>query len=445
MNLWTSGWKSGPGTTIAVAILIAAIYYGIEHLPDASTRPDYAPDAETMGAAFEQVDVRRRLGVLALAALGAAGLWFGRAEARWNGGLVGTALAAFTVLPFFSVLWSDAPGVTIRRSVVFGLSLWAAAGLCRLLSGRQLVWAALVAVCVQFGVGLLTELFLGTFRPWESDYRFAGTIHPNMQALQLGVGVVASAVLLLRPGRRGGRWSDFRGPLLCAVAAALLLFCLLTKSRTSVGGVIAAVAAVAVFLSSGPTKNLLAIGGVGLAGAVIVVLLLTGLDPTDDIRDAAMMGRSEDAGSLSGRVQIWDALDPYVADRPLLGYGYLTFWSERRLYALHSEVGFKFAGAHSAWYETALGLGIPGAILLATILLGGMSRAASAELAEQRVGGTGGSPLPAFLFGVLALAALNSLLEAIIADVRLTTLVMYCGLGKATFFPDARSEGRRAD
>ena len=39
-----------PQTRAAAAL--AAIFFAMEQLPDASTRPDYAPDAETMGAGF---------------------------------------------------------------------------------------------------------------------------------------------------------------------------------------------------------------------------------------------------------------------------------------------------------------------------------------------------------------------------------------------------------
>ena len=441
MSVRGDGWRSGPGTVLAAAGLIAAIFFGMEHLPDASTRPDYAPDAEEMREGQTQADPLRRLGVLGLAGLGAGGLALGRAGRAVGGGLYGTVLAAWAAWTFASVTWSAVPGVSFRRLIVYGLFLWGAAGLCRLLSGRQLVWAALAAVALHFGVGVLAEVFLGTFRPWASDYRFAGTIHPNMQALQLGLGVTAATALLMRPGvpdgtRTAERWAELRGPLLCGLAAAMALFCLLTKSRTSVGGMLAAATAAAVFLSARPTKALLGAFGAGLAGAVAVVLMLTGLDPTDDVRDAALMGRAEDSGSLSGRVEIWEALDQYVAARPLLGHGYLAFWTEQHVYALHADVGFKFAGAHSAWYETALGTGLIGAALLAAVLLGGMVRAGAAERAEQAARGAGGSPLPAFLFGVLVLAVLNSLLEAIVADVRLTPFVMLCGLGKVTLFPD---------
>ena len=432
-------WRAGRGTVLAVGALLAGLFFAMEHLPDASARSDYAPDADDMRQAQERGDSLRRLGILGLAGLGAAGLIAGTAGRPAGGGLLGNAVTLWAGWTCASLAWSTVPGVTLRRLVLFALALWTAAGVCKLLSGRQLVWAALICVGLHFGSGVLTELALGTFRPWRGDYRFAGTIHPNMQAVQLGIGVVACVSLLLRPGSGAGRTdrtAKARWLGLAGTAAAMTLFCLLTKSRTSVFGLAAAGFAAAVFCATGPTKALLTLWGGGLAGAAVVVLMLTGLDPTDEARDAALMGRSDDSGSLSGRVEIWDALNPYVAAKPVLGYGYGAFWTEQHTYALHEDVGFKFSASHSAWYETVLGTGLPGAALLAALLLGGLAGAAAAERAERRAAGFAGSPLPAFLFGGLVLAVLNSLLEAIVAEVRLVTFLLLCGLVKVTFLPD---------
>ena len=428
---------------LAAAGLIAACFFGVEHLPDASARPDYAPSEEDMLSNQRRGDLARRVSFLALAAAGAAGVALGRAGRRAGGGIFGLVLVAYFGWQFASVLWSDVPGVTLRRLVVLGMFLVGAAGAAKAFTGRQLVWAALLAVAAQFAAGVLAELALGTFRPWRGDYRFAGTIHPNMQALQLGVGVVAAVALLVHPGGAGGRGAGrdaggrgrsarLRWPLLVGVAAGLTAFAVLTKSRTGVAGLLAAAAAVGVFAAAGPTKLLLGLFAAGGAAALAVVVLLTGADPTDDARRAALMGREGQSGTLSGRLEIWEALHPYAVDRRWLGYGYGAFWSEQRVYALQSEVDFKFAASHSAWYEAVLAGGLPFAGSLAALLLGGMARAGFAGREARRAG----DPLPAFAFGVLVLAALNSLLEAIVADVRLAPFLMLCALLKLTFLPD---------
>ena len=435
----------------AAAALVAGCFFGIEHLPDASTRPDYAPSEEDMLSNQSRGDLARRVCFLGIAAAGAAGVVLGRAG-RWaGGGVYGLVVLAFFGWQFASVLWSDLPKISARRLVILGMYLLGAAGLAKALTGRQLVWAAILAVLGQLAVGVLAELALGTLRPWRGDYRFAGTIHPNMQALQLGVGIVAAVALYARPapGRGWGEWERVRFPLLVALAGTFTVVATLTKSRTSCAGILAAAAGVGVYAASGPVKLLLAAFTVGGAAAGLAVVLLTGADPTADARRAALMGREGQSGTLSGRLEIWEALHPYAAARPLGGYGYAAFWSEERLYAVQSEAGFKFAASHSAWYEATLTAGLPFALLLLALLLGGLVRALrvgrrphgagrDGSGGANGAGGTGGphDPLPAFAFGVLILAALNSLLEAIIADVRLTPFLMHAALLKMTFLPD---------
>ena len=429
-----------PWVVFAAAALLAACFFGIEHLPDASTRPDYAPSEEDMLSAQSRGDLARRVSFLVVAAAGAAGVALGRAG-RWaGGGIYGGVVAAFFAWQFASVLWSDIPAVSFRRLIVLGMYLLGAAGAAKALTGRQLVWAAVLAVLGQFAVGVLAELVLGTFRPWRGGYRFAGTIHPNMQALQLGVGIVAAAALHARPAATpGGGWGRFgrvRFPVLVALAAGFTAFAVLTKSRTSCAGILAAAAGVGVYAASGPTKLLLGFFAAGGAAAAVALALLTGADPTEDVRRAALMGREGQSGTLSGRLEIWEALHPYAVARPWGGYGYAAFWSEERVYAVQSEAGFKFAASHSAWYEAALTAGLPFAALLAALLLGGLGRAL--RVGRRPLHGTGGphDPLPAFAFGALILSVLNSLLEAIIADVRLTPFLMHAALLKLTFLPD---------
>ena len=457
---------------VLVGLWLAGVFFGIEHLPDASARPDYAPDEETMLDAQTKGDPLRRICLLGLAVGGAAGLAAGSAGRLREGGPLGAVLVLYFGWMFASVVWSAVPGVTLRRVVVLGLYLLAAAGVCRALTGRGLVWAAVTAVGAHLLVGLGAEAVLGTLTPWRGEYRFAGTIHPNMQALQLGVGVLGAATLILRPGvfaRPGGRagpgrpysrgpatpwtWAAWRLPMLLGVAGVFLGFAVLTKSRTSVLGLGAAVCGLALFRLGGPSKLLVALGGAACATAGLVAILLTGLDPAGDVRRAALMGRGEQSSTFSGRLEIWEALDPFVADRPLLGYGYGAFWDEERTYAVQADAGFKFASAHSAWYETLLTGGVVAAVLFAAVFAVGLWTAGRAERRTKAAAGrgepvppgaVGGDPLPPFVFGVLVLCLLNTLLEAIVADIRLTSLVMLCGLLKLSVLPD-RPAPRPAD
>ena len=406
------------------ALVVAAAFFGMEHFPAASVSDGYAPSQEEMEGANTTADPARRVALLALTTLGAYGVWRGRAAAWSRGGLAGWAAAAWMGWLGLTVFWSYDPRTTFRRLIVLGLFFLCAVGVCRLLRGRRVV--KLVALCagLQLAVGVLAELWLGSLRPWHPDYRFAGTFHPNMQALQLSAGCVAAASL----AAFGGTWG--RRTRWAAAAAVMFGFLFLTKSRTSTGAALLAVAGVLCLSIPPDWKRGLVIPAVLVGCVAAMALLFTGFDPSREVHDAAMMGRNEQQTSLSGRVPIWEALDPYVERRWWAGWGYSAFWSKEHVDALVDDVGFTFSGAHSAWYEAALEGGAVGATLMALTLLCGLVHSGREFVARR-------GPVPACVFGVLVCAGVNSLLEALICDTRMFPFLMYCGLLKLTFLRDA--------
>ena len=412
-----------PSAVLCAAALVAAAFFGMEHFPAASTTEDYAPSQEEMEAANTTADPGRRVALLGLIGLGAVGVWKGKAATFGRGGLAGWVPVVWLGWLGLTFLWSEDPRTTIRRLIVLAAFHLAACGVCKLLDGRRVVKFVALAAGLQLAVGVLAELGYGTFRPWSGEYRFAGTIHPNMQAAQLSVACVAAAALAAfgRDWTKRVRWA--------AAAAVLFGFLFLTKSRTSTGAAVLAVVGVLVLSIPPNWKRGLALPA-GLAGCVaVLVLLFGGFDPTGELEDAAMMGRSEQATSLSGRVPIWAALDPYVERRWWAGWGYSAFWSKRHIDALVDDVGFTFSGAHSAWYEAALEGGMIGVGLMGLTLLVGLGRSA-AEFVRDR------GPVPAFAFGALVCVAVNSLLEALFCDTRMFPFLVYCGLWKLTFLRD---------
>ena len=415
------------------AAIVAAAFFGMEHFPAASTTENYAPSQESMEGANTTADPGRRVALLGLLGLTVFGVWKGRAAPfqLWNGGFAGWAPILWVGWLTLSFLWSYDPKTTFRRLIVLALFHACAFAVCRLLTARQAVKFVALTVGLQLAVGVLAEFGYGTFRPWKGDYRFAGTVHPNMQASQLSAGCVAAASLAAFGGtwKRRFRWAGF--------AAALFLFLFLTKSRTSTGGALLAVAGVLCLSIPPDWKRSLVIPAV-MAGCVgLMVLSFGGFDPSEEVRDAAMMGRNEQETSLSGRVPIWEALDPYVAERWWLGWGYNAFWSKEHIDALTSDVDFTFSGAHSAWYEALLEGGIVGATLLAMTLAFGLIRSGREFL-------RGRGPAPAFVFGLLVCACVNSLLEHLLCDTRLFPFLMYCGLWKLTFLRDPPPDGAAA-
>ena len=407
----------------AAAALLAATFAAANHLWETSARDDYALTQAEMEATESGGDWPRRVGFLALAAAGAWGLATGTAGVWRVGSLgpTGIALAAFFAWPAASVLWSDNPVLTARRTAVLGLFGLGVLGAAKALTGRGLVLAAVGAVGLHLAIGVAAEAWFGTFRPWASDDRFAGTIHPNIQALQLAAGI--SACFALAGGREPGRRRWLIG------AAALGAFLLLTKSRTATAGLLFALGAAGLSAATVATK-LLAVcsGAVGAAGLALGVLL-AGTDPSAEVRGTVLMGRVGEEGSLSGRLPIWETLAPLIAERPVCGYGYGAFWTKAHVDAVSTEIGWAVSAAHSAWFEAALDGGLIGAAILAALLACGAFRAAGALR-------RGPGPLPFFALVLTLVIAANSLTEALVNDVRLVPFLWCAALAKLTVLPD---------
>ena len=408
------------------AVLLAGCFAGANHLWATSARDDYSLSLAEMAATEGGGDLPRRVGFLALAAAGGWGLLNGaRGRGRvFGAGLCGAALAAFFLWPAASVVWSDRPALTARRVAVLGLFLIGVLGAAKALSGRDLVLAAVGAVGLHLAGGVAAELVHGTFRPWAAGYRFSGTIHPNIQALQLAAGICGCAALAGRD-RPGSRWW-------LAAAGVFGVFLLLTKSRTATAGLLFALGTAGLGAASVATKLLaLTAGVVGAAGLALGVLL-AGADPTGDVRDAVLMGRTDQQESISGRLPIWEALLPAIADRPVCGYGYGGFWTKARVDAVSGDVGWAVSAAHSAWFEAALDGGLTGAAVLAALLVCAALRAAG----RLTPAGARADPLPFFALALTLAVAANTLTEALVNDVRLVPFLWCAAVAKLTFLPD---------
>lgn len=307
---------------------------------------------DTHVRAVEQGSVTRQLALLL------AGLWAGvwllayRPRLRLDGRLAGLALA-FLLVVAASIGWAHDPLLSAKRAgtlLVFAtccLALALQIGVARLAS--FVCWCGAIVVVTSVGA----ELALGTFSPLEPDYRFAGLMHPNEQGIYCGCLVLAGASLASR-GRRGAA--------ACGVLTGIgLLLLLLTKSRISLASTIAGLVFYAALTSARARYWLLLASTAGAIASVPLIFLgPRGLAPFLTVLG---MGRPQDASmvlTLTGRTELWRVLLQYVAERPLLGYGYGGFWTPPRLVALTQHEGWALGSAHSQYIEVLLQVGVFG-------------------------------------------------------------------------------------
>ena len=81
-----------------------------------------------------------------------------------------------------------------------------------------------------------------------------------------------------------------------------------------------------------------------------------------------MLGRNP---TLTSRTDVWATLTKY-AGTPLIGTGYMSFWSGERLAILWREIGGTIIQAHNGYLEQYLNLGIIGLGFIIIIILNGL-------------------------------------------------------------------------
>lgn len=292
--------------------------------------------------------------------------------------LVGIAL--------FSVFWSAAPEVTVRRSVaLLGTTLFGAYLATRYDMEEQLrllSWALGIAALssLVFALALPSYGIAGTgeFSYYEGLEGWNG-IYEEKNALGAAMALGTIVFLLYALGRRGHSWVAWTcfylssGLLLLANAKAALLSCiavlvLLPFYRSLRWQYTMVVPLTVLVVLAG------ALVGVFILGNVENVLSALGRDPT-----------------LTNRTEIWNGVIESIRQRPWLGYGYGGFWlglsgESAHLWA-QSNLAFGPQHAHNAFLDLWLNLGLLGVSVFAFGFLLTLVRAlAWARLAKTMEG-----------------------------------------------------------
>ncbi|TFB53991.1 O-antigen ligase family protein [Cryobacterium sp. Sr3] len=157
----------------------------------------------------------------------------------------------------------------------------------------------------------------------------AGTVSRNWGLAWLGLGVLM--LLLTRSATV---------TLAAAAVAAALLFALWARRRLPEGRR-------PVYLVAGAS---VVVGGVGLVALTPQLL--------------ALLGKSAD---LTGRLDIWRSVAGLAAERPVFGWGWVSYWAPwvEPFEGLAVRRGVVYLQAHNAWLDVWLQLGVLGLIIFA--------------------------------------------------------------------------------
>lgn len=409
-----------------VAVVMAAVFYAYEHEPAmyaggarGGLREDRLLDQFVDGA--EAGSLKRKVALLGYGLFGAVAVFAFR-DQRWNVRWFGVAvLSLLVVWVTASVGWSDQSGISLRRLIAALIVLGGSLGVARLLRPDELVSAALISMTLLVTASLAIDVAAGA-RPWQSEYRFAGTLHANTQATYCAVLCLAA---FCQRAAFGLRWAP---RLAFAIGFAGIV---LTKSRTALLAVVLGLfVSTAVRFTSGVRWAFIALA-ISLAAFAAVAIASLGDGERSQIRNAALMGRTEQAGSLTGRVPLWEELSDYAAKRPLQGYGYEGFWTAKRIDSVMRSQGWALQSAHNSYLEFTLQVGLVG-LALGLLLLVLASQALHAAFATTEVGGY------AFAAGLIGVGLADGLLQSHFVDISYPTVIaLIAMLNVLFFFPDS--------
>ena len=313
-----------------------------------------------------------------------------------------------------SVLWSVNTPLSLRRlpswiiTAVVGFFAGAALGVKGCLMAIALVCAAYLVA------GIANELLNGTRDP-ESGYRFAGTLHPNQQALNCALLAFSScwlgatesipsgiAIGGMIAGMGGLGLARSRLAFWASETAALISIAMTPSgsNRTWPVGLAVGILVTGVAIRSflGPVRAQDGLGG-ALAGIVL-------------------FGRTSYAASLNGRTMLWKLALADVGPDWILGQGFGAFWDVRRLDMFREKAGMRVWNCHSTPVEILVRSGAIGTVLF------------SATMVAAFIAALGLHGISSALFGsLLIFIFLEGLLESVFALPSYTSLLLFLLLG----------------
>lgn len=331
-------------------------------------------------------------------------------------GILGWLILFYFYWSFLSLFWGEDTTLTSRRLVVLAIFCLGALGVACQFTLQDIVLFSIINTGFYLLMGFITEIYLGTFQPWISGYRFSGTLHPNIQGINCSI-LFLSSVLAVKNMER--RRIFFLG---CAIIG--FTFLLLTNSRTAFGSTLI------VFLLY-LYKVLRKSGRITLCLTGIYIFCLLFLFFSDTLFQflwkAILLGREEPSTvTLSGRTLLWKDIMKYVAKHPFLGYGYDSFWTGGRIHKFENLQGWVVGGGHSAYLDLLLGVGLVGMVTYILMLVVAIRRSHFYYKEFNK-----GEYL--YFVVIISFAAINSLLESSIVETGTLSFLCWIALARLGF------------
>jgi exopolysaccharide production protein ExoQ len=284
----------------------------------------------------------------------------------WDNKLV----VGYLLFCLISITWSDAPAIGARRWIKdLGNPIMA---LVILTEAQPLMAFGVVLRRLAYLLLPFSVLFVRYYPEWGRTYHFGVPLFTGVghQKNALGQMCLITGIYfawqVLVDSKTFKSWDRGRRLRLWLLAGMLVYLLDLSDSQTSLVTLLVAVGILASsqlgFVRRQPTRLLALMLNVALFGLV--------LDSTLDVRKLLyeLIGRNP---SLTNRTELWAILFN-VSTEPVLGAGFMSFWSGERLLEVWALLGAAVLQAHSGYIEQYLNLGYVGVAFVLMLLAAGL-------------------------------------------------------------------------
>jgi len=321
------------------------------------------------------------------------------------------------ILPAFcllSVLWSQFPGLTLRYSMQFAITVVIAIGIATRISPTVFM-RSLFSI---YGLGIAGSLLFGRVR--DDIGAWIGIFgSKNAFAAVICAFILASIAMLFdRTAPRVMRFAALAG---LAAAGPMLL------KAQSTGAIVfvvpASALALALLLSRRLTHGQKLFLGALLLGLGLAMLILV-LQYSEILFQNFLDASGKDV-TLTGRTDLWQFAGQFIQEHPLLGLGYRAFWVQGyppaellwAMFDIKARAGFNF---HNTYVNNAVEIGFIGVGLQVLLLYGALVRAYIWAFRAP-------SPETAFFASFLTYIVCGSFVEvAVFFQFSITSIIVIC-------------------
>lgn len=320
------------------------------------------------------------------------------------------------VLPAYctlSMLWSVAPGATLR----FGLQLSITMLIAIILAQRVSLARFLQTVLWVLAAVTIVSIVAGNYR---SDTGALTGFYASKNAMG---GAAAILALIAWGYARSGPLA--RRGLAAAVAVMAVLAVVLAQS---VSALLALMMAIAAVLTIGALRHVRPLTRLvlGIFFGLLALLAMILAAANFEALSAAILALTGKDVTLTGRTDLWLVALDEIAASPLTGVGYQAFWLQGNpmaellwdAFGIESRSGFHF---HNTYLSNAVEIGIPGALMQAMIIMLAVYMTAKMALARK-------SRETDILFGLVAMIFVLTPVEVpVFFQFNLTTVLLVVG------------------